>query len=558
MSLIVKVQKEEQMSRKMYTVFMSLVVLLVIVGANAQTDKIFEEVDGLLSVEAEHWWEQDKTQHREWLLVDADTPDRDNQGNYSSTASGGAYMEIHPFTRRQHGDPLQRGINFSNNGGETCIIKYRVYFNNPGRYYVWVSTHSRGTEDNGVHVGFNGRWPSTGERIQWCRDKRNWSWESRQRTSAEHCGVPGLIYLDVTDTGLQTIEFSLREDGFRMDKWFMTKDRNFSRPAVNSPGPPESPIYGVDLPSVSITSPENNSAFAEPADITITADASVEDGSISKVEFFNGSDLLGETTSSPYGYTWNDVPAGTYHLAAKATDNEGRSRTSGAVRVTVSQTVTIPGTIQAQEYSAGSSTLGTNTSASEGGDTYLGAINTGSWMEYLVSVEQAGRYAAEFRVATPNDDAVMAMKNQDGDVLCQLEIPNTGAWPTFTTIRDTVELEEGSQTLRLESVEGRWNINWFKLEALSGTNVKQVQNLSRGNQLSIENGVLRYMLSENANAAIAVYDLRGRMVYSRKIAAKAEGIQYTKIPVETLSIGNYLLKFKTENIEQELVFNVFR
>jgi len=54
---------------------------------------------------------------------------------------------------------------------------------------------------------------------------------------AEHCGEPYKIYLDIEQPGLHTIEFSMREDGFEFDKWLMTKDRNFARPA--DPGPAE-------------------------------------------------------------------------------------------------------------------------------------------------------------------------------------------------------------------------------------------------------------------------------------------------------------------------------
>src|SRR5438034_1226724 len=46
-------------------------------------------------------------------------------------------------------------------------------------------------------------------------------------------------------------------------------------------------------PTVTITSPTNSATFAAPADIRITATASDSDGSISKVEFFEGFIRLG-------------------------------------------------------------------------------------------------------------------------------------------------------------------------------------------------------------------------------------------------------------------------
>lgn len=87
-------------------------------------------------------------------------------------------------------------------------------------------------------------------------------------------------------------------------------------------------------PIVSITSPANNAAYTPGAIITITANAT-DNGSVAKVEFFQGSTKLGEDTSSPYSYSWNSVAAGNYILTAKATDNLNATATSAAVNITV-------------------------------------------------------------------------------------------------------------------------------------------------------------------------------------------------------------------------------
>jgi hypothetical protein len=115
------------------------------------------------------------------------------------------------------------------------LLVYPVRFDTPGRYYVWVRAYSTGSEDNGLHVGIDGTWPESGQRLQWCEGKHSWWWESKQRTQKEHCGEPHKIYLDIEQPGLHTIEFSMREDGFEFDKWLMTTDRDFARPV--GPGP---------------------------------------------------------------------------------------------------------------------------------------------------------------------------------------------------------------------------------------------------------------------------------------------------------------------------------
>jgi Big-like domain-containing protein len=86
-------------------------------------------------------------------------------------------------------------------------------------------------------------------------------------------------------------------------------------------------------PTVSITSPANNAVFAAPASITINATASDADGSISKVDFYQGTTLLGTDTTAPFSFTWNNVVSGTYSITAKATDNNNAVTTSSAVSV---------------------------------------------------------------------------------------------------------------------------------------------------------------------------------------------------------------------------------
>lgn len=72
-----------------------------------------------------------------------------------------------------------------------------------------------------------------------------------------------------------------------------------------------------------------------PAVITLTATATDPDGSISKVEFYNGSTKLGEITQSPFVLTWESVPQGSYRLIARAVDNLGAASDSAPTNVTV-------------------------------------------------------------------------------------------------------------------------------------------------------------------------------------------------------------------------------
>lgn len=72
-----------------------------------------------------------------------------------------------------------------------------------------------------------------------------------------------------------------------------------------------------------------------PATVTLAATATDTDGTVSKVEFYKGTDILATVTTAPYTYSWTNVAAGSYTITAKATDNSNATTTTTAVTVTV-------------------------------------------------------------------------------------------------------------------------------------------------------------------------------------------------------------------------------
>ncbi|KAA1245648.1 DUF5060 domain-containing protein [Aquimarina sp. RZ0] len=203
-------------------------------GGDGGGNCIPQEKNGVVAVEAEHFVSQSKDGKRKWYVLNGSgsTPTPDPDPSHHSGASDGEYLEILPDTRVTHGDPLN-GDNFSNTPGKHAIVDYKIKFSSAGKYFVWVRAYSSGTEDNGVHVGINGTWPESGRRLQWCSGKNQWTWESKQRTDANHCGEAQKIYLDIPSAGVHTISFSMREDGFEMDKFVLSK--TYTKPSGAGP-----------------------------------------------------------------------------------------------------------------------------------------------------------------------------------------------------------------------------------------------------------------------------------------------------------------------------------
>ena len=100
-------------------------------------------------------------------------------------------------------------------------------------------------------------------------------------------------------------------------------------PAGNPPPPINVP------PTVSLTAPAVDATFTAPAAVTVSANATDSDGTVTKVDFYAGATLIGTDTTSPYSLSWNNVPQGDYTLTARATDNLNAESISASATIHV-------------------------------------------------------------------------------------------------------------------------------------------------------------------------------------------------------------------------------
>lgn len=221
-------------------------------------------------------------------------------------------------------------------------------------------------------------------------------------------------------------------------------------------------------PTVSITSPANNATFTAGATITINASAS-DNGSVSKVEFYNGSTLLGTDTSNPYSFTWSNVAAGSYNLTAKATDNQNASTTSSVIAITVGSTNpaptvsvtapannatftapatinitatatdTAPGTVASVSFYNGTTLLGTDTSSPY----------SFSWANVAAGTYTITATATDNQGATGSSSPVTVIVNGTGQA-----IPGTIQSESYT-LMNGVQLEATTDT------NGGENVGWI-------------------------------------------------------------------------------------------------
>lgn len=94
-------------------------------------------------------------------------------------------------------------------------------------------------------------------------------------------------------------------------------------------------IQGILPPTVAITSPADGATHQVPVNFNVNASASDSDGTVTRVDFYEGFALLGSDTTSPFSIAVSNLMEGLHVLTAVATDNSGATGTSAPVSVQV-------------------------------------------------------------------------------------------------------------------------------------------------------------------------------------------------------------------------------
>lgn len=145
-------------------------------------------------------------------------------------------------------------------------------------------------------------------------------------------GVPldRIVYIATgghPDAGSQAFNLALRDDG-QIYSWGYSSNYALGHGSTSTLAYATS-ISGTaarTTPAKPVVTLSVGGPYADvPADVSLTATATDADGTISRVDFYNGDTQIGTDNSSPYNLTWNNVGAGNYTLKAVAFDNDGNT-----------------------------------------------------------------------------------------------------------------------------------------------------------------------------------------------------------------------------------------
>lgn len=257
-------------------------------------------------------------------------------------------------------------------------------------------------------------------------------------------------------------------------------------------------------PSVTITSPKAGliyNSFAPQGtatfpDITITANADDPNGTVSKVQFYDGSTLLATCTSKPYKATLTGAKSGTHTLKVVATDNDGETASvTTSVTLSASQTLSL-----SQRFTENACTPAgwISYDGSEKRIGYVGGHGNGSRVMQLTGSPRAFNYGYYFRNINGN--------RHDGWI--KYGLPESSA---------TLSLAPGHYVLKFKACN--WNMASFgELEfavekaaggqAVASTTYKPTTNIGNnaGNGFSgVTQQTFEFDVTEQGNYVLAVY-----------------------------------------------------
>jgi endoglucanase Acf2 len=254
--------------------------------------------------------------------------------------------------------------------------------------------------------------------------------------------------------------------------------------------------YQLDVPATSMATSRDisisgslSSSFTQAfpngsVDLTVT----VEGGTATKVEFLDGSDLIGEVMQAPYVFKAENLVPGKHAFYARVFEGEAFAVTN-TVTVVVGRQLpylgsafAIPGTIEAGLYDKFEGGNGQDISyvdvsvENEGGfrpEEYVDAllvnnegatvgwVAAGEWLEYSVNVDPPGYYSFSFRNASDNTSGGGPFYLElDGNAITDdISAGYTGGWDNWvSSSAGEVALSQGEHILRVNFQSGEFNL----------------------------------------------------------------------------------------------------
>jgi hypothetical protein len=201
----------------------------------------------------------------------------------------------------------------------------------------------------------------------------------------------------------------------------------------------------------------------------------------------------------------------------------------------------IPAKLEAESYTTMSG-IALEATKDISGFANVGWIDANDWLEYYIDVQTAGDYNVFFRIAA--NSATNLTIRENGVTLKTLQIPSSGGYQNWKTLKTSVALTAGKHKLQIYTNRGQFNLNW--LEITKASEQTSVMETALDETRVYPNPVMDLLTIESKNltpeATISVIDLSGRVLYLEKLE---KGTSKFEINFSTFRSGSYIVQVKT-------------
>lgn len=269
-----------------------------------------------------------------------------------------------------------------------------------------------------------------------------------------------------------------------------------------------------------------------PATVTLTAQATLPEGtSLKSIEFYQGDKLIETVTSEPFEVTVEDLEIGKYEFSAVMTDSKGKSYTSKKnFEVKAPQSPykgvasVLPGAVEMENYDEGGEGMAFHDSDEQNeGDGYrkdgvdieefstgeyaIGWTKAGEWTEYTLEVKYDDEYTWTAYAASGSDGSSFKLYIDDKAISEAISVKNSGDWKTFREYTGkTGEIEKGKHILKVSIEADYVNIDKVEFKAVNEHSDVGVNNL----------------ISQEAEMEYDIYTMQG--VYIKTITVRENAI----------------------------------
>lgn len=235
------------------------------------------------------------------------------------------------------------------------------------------------------------------------------------------------------------------------------------------------------------------------------------------------------------------------------------------------EALSIPGIIEMEDYNrGGQGTAYSDSDTTNNGNIYreneavdvemnspgnynIGWTNGGEWLEYTVSVAEAGTYNFEVQIASPNSNCSFHIDVNDENVSGTVVIPKTEGWQSYqaVSVKD-IALDKGTHILRFFEETGGFNVD--KMNVIkSGVYTSATDIDSEKNRFHIfpNPAKEKVTLSVSGNSSVYQFDIcsmSGQII--REFTGNTlNGQMNFELDLSGIKAGTYLLMIKSDKTQ---------